>query len=115
MGMMKDNYARYATVVRVIDGDTVVMDVDLGFYLTIRMSCRLYGIDAPEVVGATAEAGKASRDHLMGLLPVGTPVVIESIKADKYAGRFDGIIMLQTVNINEQMVTDGYATRYEMR
>lgn len=115
---MRDNYARKAKVVRVIDGDTVVLDVDLGFYLTVRMSCRLFGIDAPEVVGETRASGLASRDYLAELLPVGKAVIVDSIKPDKYAGRFDGVIYLSldnvNVNVDERLVSAGHARLYEM-
>jgi hypothetical protein len=33
----------------VVDGDTVDLDLDLGFSITLRQRVRLYGIDAPEV------------------------------------------------------------------
>jgi micrococcal nuclease len=36
-------------VVRVIDGDTIVVDVDLGFYIWTRIHLRLAGIDTPEL------------------------------------------------------------------
>lgn len=36
-------------VVRVIDGDTVVMDIDLGFYIRTQKVIRLLGINTPEI------------------------------------------------------------------
>lgn len=43
-------YEYKAKVVRVIDGDTVVLDLDLGCSVWLHdQSCRLYGIDTPEV------------------------------------------------------------------
>ena len=43
----KNNTYR-AKVVRVVDGDTVDLDVDLGFYMTTRIRARLLGVDTPE-------------------------------------------------------------------
>jgi len=37
-----------AKVIRVVDGDTVDFDVDLGFYISIRIRTRLVGVDTPE-------------------------------------------------------------------
>lgn len=48
-------------VVRVIDGDTLVLRVDLGFRMTTEQAFRLYGIDAPEL--PTPE-GVAARDFV---------------------------------------------------
>ena len=40
---------RLKAVAKVVDGDTVDLDLDLGFSITMRQRVRLYGIDAPEV------------------------------------------------------------------
>ena len=37
-----------AKVIRVVDGDTVDFDVDLGFHISIRIRTRLVGVDTPE-------------------------------------------------------------------
>ena len=37
-----------ARLVRCVDGDTVDLDIDLGFYLSARVRCRLTGVDTPE-------------------------------------------------------------------
>ena len=41
-------YEYDATLVRVIDGDTYVLDIDLGFYVHTVQHVRLAGIDCPE-------------------------------------------------------------------
>lgn len=41
-------YKYRARLVRCVDGDTADLDIDLGFYLTARMRCRLIGVDTPE-------------------------------------------------------------------
>ena len=40
---------RLKALAKVIDGDTVDLDLDLGFSLTLRQWVRLYGVDAPEL------------------------------------------------------------------
>lgn len=42
------DYIYDAKVIRVIDGDTIELLVDLGFGLHFKMKARLYGIDTPE-------------------------------------------------------------------
>lgn len=106
-------YEYRAFVVRVIDGDTVIMDVDLGFYTYSRMSCRLYGINAIEL---NQPGGSAAHTHLAGLLPEGKGVIVKSVKPDKYAGRFDAIVLVidpVLIIINDQMVSDGYAAAWD--
>ncbi len=103
-------YAYRAAVVRVIDGDTVILDLDLGFYVTVRMSCRLLGINAIEL---HAPGGREARDYLVSLLPVGVTVDVVSVKPDKYAGRFDGIVLAFGVDVGVAMVAAGFALPWD--
>ena len=41
-------YKYRARLVRCVDGDTADLDVDLGFYLTAKIRCRLTGVNTPE-------------------------------------------------------------------
>jgi micrococcal nuclease len=59
-------YNYNAKLVRVIDGDTIVLDVDLGFHVTMRETFRLFGVNAPENTGPTRAEGKAARDFVVG-------------------------------------------------
>lgn len=52
---MKDFYIRRAKLIRVIDGDTLEMEIDLGFHITIVNRVRLARIDAPEMRSRSAE------------------------------------------------------------
>lgn len=53
-------YEYRATVKRVVDGDTLDLDIDLGFELRAVTRVRLLGVNAPEVVGANKAAGLAA-------------------------------------------------------
>jgi micrococcal nuclease len=100
-------YTYKAKVARVIDGDTVVLEIDLGFNIFHVMSCRLLGVNAPEL-NAKDEVIKveanACKNFLMSLLPVGKIVTIESKKLDKY-GR--ALVLIDGVNdiMNEYLAT----------
>jgi endonuclease YncB( thermonuclease family) len=55
------------TVVSVHDGDTCTIALDLGFGLTFTgATCRVYGINAPELV---TQAGKDALAYAQTLLP----------------------------------------------
>jgi|TARA_R110000765_G_scaffold225278_1_gene329271 micrococcal nuclease len=41
-------YKYRAKLVRCVDGDTIDVEIDLGFYLTAKIRCRLTGVDTPE-------------------------------------------------------------------
>jgi micrococcal nuclease len=103
-------YEYNATVVRVVDGDTVLLDVDLGFYTYVRMSCRLAGINCREL---NEPGGSQARTYLASMLTAGAGVVVTSVKPDKYAGRFDAILTLKGISINNEMVKTGYAAIWD--
>lgn len=105
-----DLYERRAQVLRVIDGDTVELAVDLGFHVWVHYSCRLYGVDTPEL---STERGKEAKRFVTALLPVGMFVQVQTVKSDKYEGRFDGTIFLgMTKNINNMLIDAGLAVPY---
>lgn len=109
-------YEYRATITRVIDGDTVEADVDLGFHTYRSERFRLYGINAPETKGDTREAGRLATQHLIDLLSSHAPtnrVTIQTKrdKQEKY-GRYLAVLIANGVNINQRMVEDGHAVVY---
>lgn len=104
------SFTRKAIVRDVIDGDTIAVDVDLGFLVFSRLSCRVAGIDAPE---HNTPEGQAAKTHLAGMLPAGTPLVVDSIRIDKYGGRFDANVWTLTgVDVGASLVAAGQAKRW---
>lgn len=97
-------------VVAVTDGDSVWVDADLGWHLTLRMPVRVAHINAPEVA---TDAGKAARDYARTLLPVGTKLTLTSHSLDKY-GRSLGTLTYPNGNdYGALMVAAGHAVAYE--
>jgi len=115
---LKPSYEYAASVVRVLDGDTIEVDIekDVGFDVVVRFRklVRLLGIDAPEKFGTTKAAGLASKALLTKLLPPGTKVVMKTEKPDsseKY-GRFLATVWLNDENLSDHMLTAGAAKAY---
>lgn len=102
-------------MIRIVDGDTVDLDVDLGFRTSFKDRFRLKGIDAPEQRTRDLiekKAGLAATARLQELIPVGSQVIVETDKAGKY-GRWIATIYANDVDINQQMIKEGHATPYE--
>lgn len=101
-----------ATVERVVDGDTVVLNVDLGFGVWLRkQSFRLLGINARE---KSDEGGREARENLAALLGNVGSVIIKSVKIDKYGGRFDADIFLADgTDLCARLVTEGWAAPWD--
>jgi len=129
--MIKVNYTYHAEVLRVVDGDTVIANVDVGFDMWKRCNIRLHGIDTPETRTrdlVEKEAGLKSKARLIELLEANDNVfILESMGIDKY-GRSLGIIYagyqdikpwsdsIETrpvpMSVNELLITEGLAKPY---
>lgn len=82
-----------AQVLRVIDGDTVEARVRVWLGLDLVTHVRLRGLNAPELHGPCAEAGRAARERLARLVGTG-PVTLARVGHDKYGGRIDAVLLL---------------------
>lgn len=104
-------YTYSATILKVVDGDTVDIEIDLGFDVRIVQRVRMAGINAPE---KNTEAGMVSKNWLQERLPLGKNVVVQSEKpggGDKY-GRYLAWILvddIMDITVNEFMVVKGFA------
>jgi endonuclease YncB( thermonuclease family) len=105
-----------AKVVDIHDGDTIFFDIDLGFDHMIvargwdgtdRLSCRVYGINAPEL---KTKAGKDALAFAQTLIKIGDICKVSSYGWDKYGGRFDGqVILPDGTNFGQTMLNSGHA------
>ena len=109
-------YDYQCTIVRVVDGDTVDVDIDLGFD-TWRCGerIRLYGIDTPECRARDAEekaAGFLAKGFVEEALHVGGTYRLQTKEKGKF-GRYLGTIYLtDDTSINAALVTEHLAVPY---
>jgi len=111
-------YNYKAIITNVYDGDSVTMDIDLGFKHWMKdQKTRLYGIDTPEIRGEERSEGLIVKDRLKELI-LGKEVIITSYK-DKAGsfGRWLVTIYLQDEdgvweNINQLLLAEGLAEVY---
>ena len=104
-------YEYKAKVIKVYDGDTVTVILDLGFNVTIKERLRLAGINTPEVRGVEKVEGKISRDRLRELI-LGEEVIVKTSKRGKY-GRYIAKLIHGGVVINDWLVEEGLAVYKE--
>ncbi len=78
---------RLKALAEVVDGDTVDLDLDLGFSLTLRQRVRLYGVDAPELRSKDhAEKARAQESQAFVSQWFALPgeVLVRTTKEEKY-------------------------------
>jgi len=114
----------HVTITKVVDGDTVDVDIDLGFSTVLKKQrVRLMGIDTPE--SRTRDLveklfGKAAKAHLKKLLSEGDITLVSHDKG-KF-GRILGELFVsngettvladERVSVNQQMIFDHHAVLY---
>lgn len=111
-------YEYKATVKRIIDGDSLVLDIDLGFYMFMNETkIRLYGLDAPEMNSEDPllrlQAIMATR-YLFDNLKVGDKVTIKTVldKREKYGRLLATVFTKDGLNINEGLIQNKLAVSY---
>lgn len=111
-------YEYKATVKRIIDGDSLILDIDLGFYMFMNETkIRLYGLDTPEMASEDPllrlQAVLATR-YLFDNLQIGEKVIIKTVldKREKYGRLLATIITKDGLNINEGLIQNKLAVSY---
>ena len=102
-------------VLRVVDGDTIDVNIDLGFNIWHRGRVRMAGIDTPESRTRNLEEkklGLASKARLKALLK-GQKVSIQCTKEKGKFGRILADVMVGDTNINKQLIDEGHAREYQ--
>jgi micrococcal nuclease len=110
---------RVKKVTKVVDGDTIDVEIDLGFDISFSSRVRLAGIDTPESRTVNKEEkalGLEVKKVLGELIASAKDVVIRTEKMDsseKY-GRILGWLYLDgaSTSVNETLVAGGYAWGY---
>jgi micrococcal nuclease len=111
---------RVKKVLKVVDGDTIDVDIDLGFSVSFTQRVRLAGIDTPESRTTDLKEkalGLEVKEYLKNLLDGAEDIVIQTEKPDsseKY-GRILGWLFIndEDISLNEKMISEGYAWEYD--
>ena len=111
------NYTYRATVVKIVDGDTIDVDLDVGFNTTMRKRLRFLNIDTWEVRGEEREKGLIAKARLAEMIEQSDDVYVQTVmdKKGKY-GRVLAYFWTETdgvfVNVNEQLIVEGHGVPY---
>ena len=114
-------YQYKCKIIKVLDGDTVDIDLDLGFKIILaNQRVRMAGVDTPESRTAIAEEkvrGQLSKKKLAEKLPVGSWQIIETQKPDSNDdkfGRILGVFILEDgTRVNDWLIQNNYAVPYK--
>ena len=96
-----------ATVVRVVDGDTLVLQFDLGFHIYHTARVRLLGVNCPE---RGTPGGTVATNVVKTFCPPGKPCTVTTIKdrTDKY-GRYIADVDVPGIgNLSAFLIANGH-------
>jgi micrococcal nuclease len=114
-------YQYKCKIIKVLDGDTVDIDLDLGFKIILaNQRVRMAGVDTPESRTTIAEEkvrGLLSKKKLAEKLPIGSWQIIETQKPDSNDdkfGRILGVFVLEDgTRVNDWLIQNNYAVPYK--
>ena len=114
-------YEYSCKIVRVVDGDTVDVDIDLGFGVWMhKQRIRMYGIDTPESRTRDLEEkkfGLVAKEIVKKWVPEGSTqtLITRKDKSGKYGrilGSFKIVFDEEETTLNEWMVKYKYGVEY---
>lgn len=106
------------TILRVIDGDTVVFAAPfMPDPLPKELSLRIYGVDTPEKgfrshCISESNAGISASEYTKNIIANSTKREITILHWDKYGGRVLGDVLLNGVSLRSLLLQNGYAKPY---
>ena len=103
-------YQYKAAVLKVVDGDTLHLEVELGFDVKRRDSFRLAGLNAPEM--STVE-GVAAKEWLEAQLSHGVLIITTHKDSREKFGRYLATLWIDQKNVNTAMIEAGMAVPYD--
>ena len=114
-------YQYKCKIIKVLDGDTVDIDLDLGFNIVlVNQRVRMAGVDTPESRTSNKEEkprGLLSKKKLAEKLPIGSWQIIETQKSDNNDdkfGRILGVFILEDgTKVNDWLIQNNYAVPYK--
>ena len=115
----KDPYIyRIKNILKVVDGDTIDADIDLGFSISLEKRIRLAGVDTPESRTTDLKEkalGLEVKEWLKKNIDGKKNILIKTELPDsteKY-GRILGRLYVDDVCLNDRMISEGYAWEYD--
>ena len=112
--MQSHKYTYSGLVVGVYDGDTITVELDLGFSIKVRHKLRLLGIDTPELRGSERTEGLKVRDYVRDRILNRTILVKSHRDRTGKFGRYLATVYYgeQLSNLNDELLQLGYAKPY---
>lgn len=120
----KDNlegklYHYKATVIKVVDGDSAWLSIDMGLNVKVVSNCRFYGVNAPELKSKDSEEKQKALKSKAFVEERLVPELKLYVYCEKYEAHTRPLVKIfypskngGYVNISEELVENGMAVRF---
>lgn len=106
--MVEPAYRYRAALERVIDADTYVLRVDLGFRVSVALTIRVRDYDAPEITGNQRPYGLLAKDAAATLLSSAKTIVVETYKDEQSFARWIADVYIDGALIADKLRAAGH-------
>lgn len=110
----KDRFTYRASIEKIIDGDTLKVNFDLGFKTHLSHTLRLRGIDCPEM---STKEGAAAKIFVQSYIKEAQTILVRSFHDDKYGRYLADVFILPPASgkeylyLNNLLLQNGHAVR----
>lgn len=117
MDFQPHSYTYRCTLVKVIDGDTIDVDIDLGFSIRALKRLRFLEVDTEELRGGTDESkasAQAAKARVLELLEAAEKIYVQTVMDDvgKYGRLLAWVFYMNADgiahNLNKQLIEEGF-------
>jgi len=115
-------YTYRAEALRIVDGDTVDLEIQLGFEVAIQIRARLYGVNTPEIHGIAKDSEEYKKgieaQQFLARLIMNRELIVKTIKDKKGKyGRYLAEIWVREdfpdkPSVNQRLLDGGYGVPY---
>ena len=107
---------KIANILKIVDGDTVDLSIDLGFSIITIQRIRLSGLDTPELNSKEEKERQLAveaKQFVTEWFSNNKNLIIKTTKDDKYGRMLGEIINENGVSLNKTLIERGYAWDYD--
>ena len=112
MTIPEQTYVFRGVVTRVVDGDTLDIDLDVGLHCHRLERLRLLRVNAPEMRGETKAAGEAALKFVRDWVYSATAITVQTYKGDAFGRYLAEVWRHDGANLSDDLLANGHAVPY---
>lgn len=113
MAKVTPTYLYAGKILQVKDGDTIKIEIDLGFNVKVTEVFRLLGVNCPESKGPEKPLGFIAKNRTNDLAMWSPQVTVETYKDDSFGRWLAKVYLLDGSCLNDILISEGFAVAWD--